>query len=31
MAVSNFAGKSKLKHEDIQDLILSEEVRIRDL
>ena len=26
MTVSNFAGKSKLKYDDIQDLILSEEV-----
>ena len=30
MAVSNSAGKSKLKYDDIQDLILSEEVRGRD-
>ena len=30
MAVSNFAGKSKLKYDDIQDLILSEEVRRRE-
>jgi hypothetical protein len=30
MAVSNSAGKSKLKYEDIRDLILSEEVRRRD-
>ena len=30
MAVSNFAGKSKLKYDDIRDLILSEEVRRRD-
>ena len=29
-AVSNFAGKNKLKYDDIQDLILSEEVRRRD-
>ena len=29
MAVSNFAGKSKLKY-DIRDFILSEEVRRRD-
>ena len=30
MAMSNFAGKSKLKYDDIQDLILSEEVRRRE-
>jgi Mg-chelatase subunit ChlI len=30
MAVNNYAGKSKLKYEDIQDLILSEEVCRRD-
>ena len=30
MAVSNFVGKSKLKYDDIRDLILSEEVRKRD-
>ena len=30
MAVSNSAGKSKLKYDDIRDLILSEEVRRRD-
>ena len=30
MAVSNSAGKNKLKYDDIQDLILSEEVRRRD-
>ena len=30
MAVSNFAGKSKFKYDDIRDLILSEEVRRRD-
>ena len=30
MTVSNFAGKSKLKYDDIRDLILSEEVRRRD-
>ena len=30
MVVSNSAGKSKLKYDDIQDLILSEEVRKRD-
>ena len=30
MAVSNSAGKSKLKYGDIRDLILSEEVRRRD-
>ena len=30
MAVSNSAGKSKLKYDDIQDLILSEEVHRRD-
>jgi len=31
MAVNNYAGKSKLKYEDIQDLILSEGVRSRDV
>ena len=31
MAVSNSAGKSKLKYDDIQDLILSEEVCRRDV
>ena len=31
MAVSNFAGKSKLKYDDIRDLILSKEVRRRDV
>jgi hypothetical protein len=31
MAVSNSAGKIKLKYEDIQDLILSEGVRRRDV
>jgi hypothetical protein len=31
MAVSNSAGKIKLKYEDIQDLILSEGVRSRDV
>ena len=31
MAVSNSVGKSKLKYNDIQDLILSEEVRRRDI
>ena len=31
MALSNSAGKSKLKYEDIQDLILSEEVCRRDV
>ena len=31
MAVSKSAGKSKLKYEDIRDLILSEEVRRRDV
>ena len=30
MAVSNSTGKSKLKYNDIQDLILDEEVRRRD-
>ena len=30
MAVSNFVGKSKLKYDDIRDLILSEEVHKRD-
>ena len=30
MAVSNSTGKSKLKYNDIQDLILGEEVRRRD-
>ena len=30
MAVSNFARKSKLKYDDIQDLILSKEVHRRD-
>ena len=30
-AVSNSAGKSKLKYDDIRDLILSEEVRRRDV
>ena len=30
MAVSNSAGKSKLKYDDIRDLILSEEVCRRD-
>ena len=30
MAVSNLAGKGKLKYDDIRDLILSEEVRKRD-
>ena len=30
MAVSNSTRKSKLKYDDIQDLILSEEVRRRD-
>ena len=30
MAVSNSTGKSKLKYDDIQDLILSEDVRRRD-
>ena len=30
MKVNNFAGKSKLKYNDIQDLILSEEVHRRD-
>ena len=29
-AVSNFAGKNKLKYDDIRDLILSEEVHRRD-
>ena len=31
MAVNNSAGKSKLKYDDIQDLILSEEVCRRDV
>ena len=31
MAVSNFVGKSKLKYDDIRDLILSEEVHKRDV
>ena len=30
MAVSNSTGKSKLKYGDIRDLILSEEVCMRD-
>jgi hypothetical protein len=30
MSVSNYAGKSKLKYEDIQDLILGEEVCRKD-
>ena len=30
MTVSNSAGKSKLKYDDIRDLIISEEVRRRD-
>ena len=30
MAMSNSTGKSKLKYNDIQDLILGEEVRRRD-
>ena len=30
MVVSNFVGKSKLKYDDIRDLILNEEVRRRD-
>ena len=30
MAVSNSAGKSKLKYDDIRNLILSEEVHRRD-
>ena len=30
MVVSNSAGKRKLKYDDIQDLILSEEVCRRD-
>ena len=30
MTVSNSVGKSKLKYDDIRDLILSEEVRRRD-
>ena len=30
MAVSNFAGKSKLKYNDIRDSILSEEVCKKD-
>ena len=31
MAMSNSAGKGKLKYDDIQDLILSEEVCRRDV
>ena len=31
MVMSNSAGKSKLKYDDIRDLILSEEVRRRDV
>ena len=31
MAMSNFAGKSKLEYDNIRDLILSEEVRKRDV
>jgi hypothetical protein len=31
MVVSNFVGKSKLSYEDIRDLILSEEIRRRDV
>ena len=31
MVVSNFVGKSKLKYDDIRDLILNEEVRRRDV
>ena len=31
MAVSNYTGKSKLKYDEIQDLILSKEVRRRDV
>ena len=30
MAVSNSTGKSKLKYDEIRDLILSKEVRRRD-
>jgi len=30
MVVSSFAGNSKLKYEDIRDLILSDEIRRRD-
>jgi hypothetical protein len=30
MTVSNYVGKSKLKYEDIQDLILGDEVCKRD-
>ena len=30
MVVSNYAGKSKLKYDDIRNLILSEELRKRD-
>ena len=30
MAMNNYARKSKLKYDDIRDLILSEEVRKRD-
>ena len=31
MAVSNSTGKSKLKYDEIRDLILSKEVRRRDV
>ena len=30
MAVSNFAGKAKLKYDDIRDLVLAEKVRRKD-
>ena len=30
MAVSNSAGKAKLKYDDIRDLVLAEEVRRKD-
>ena len=30
MAVSNYMGKEKLKYNDIRDLILAEEIRLRD-
>ena len=30
MALTSFTGKEKLKHNDIQDLILAEEIRGKD-
>ena len=30
MALTSFTGKEKLKHNDIQDLILAEEIHRRD-